>query len=237
MSNLAIIPARGGSKRIPRKNIRNFLGAPLIKYSIDAAKRAKCFDEIMVSTDDDEIARVAKKYGAKIPFMRSRKNSSDKAVLVDVMIEVIEEYKKLGRHFDYFCCITPTAPLIDARRLELGFEILKKKNADEVMTVVSFSYPIQRAFRIKGGRLKMIWPENINKNSQDFEKTYHDAGQFYWLKTDSFIKQKRLFAKDTIALEIPESEAQDIDVEEDLKIAKLKYNLLSGRKKEGKNSG
>ena len=227
MKNLAIIPARGGSKRIPKKNIKDFLGYPIIKYSIAAAKKSKCFDEVMVSTDSVEIAKVAKKYGGKIPFMRSEGKSQDKSTLAEVLLEVLNDYKKIGKNFDYICCILPAAPLILPDKISQGLKLLKKKNAQALIPVVAFGYPIQRAFKIKNDRLKMISPVNINKNSQDLPKAYHDAGQFYWLKTENFLKEKKLFANDLMALEIPESQSQDIDVEEDLKIAKLKYKLLS----------
>ncbi|HEY3375037.1 MAG TPA: pseudaminic acid cytidylyltransferase [Candidatus Aquicultor sp.] len=226
--SLAIITARGGSKRIPRKNIRAFLGYPIIKYSIDAAMSAGCFDEVMVSTDDEEIAGVAKELGAEVPFLRSEASSSDLATTADVIEEVLLEYKKRDEVFSYCCCIYPTAPFISLDNLKDGFSTLKTTSADSVLPVVRFSYPIQRALKIENGRLSMIWPENMDSRSQDLMSTYHDAGQFYWLKVGSFLRQKKLFMDNTYAVEVPESEVQDIDNEEDWKIAEMKYRILRG---------
>ncbi len=227
---LAIITARGGSKRIPRKNIKPFLGHPIIKYSIDAALQANCFDEVMVSTDDKEIAGISEKLGAKIPFYRSEAASGDFATTADVIEEVLFRYENIRKVFDYCCCIYPTAPFISPERLKEGFNILKSKNVDSVLPVVRFSYPIQRALKIKNGRLLMIWPENIDKRSQDLMPAYHDAGQFYWLIVESFLKQKKLFTENSAPIEIPESEVQDIDNEEDWKIAEMKYRILKNIK-------
>jgi N-acylneuraminate cytidylyltransferase len=226
-TRLGIITARGGSKRIPRKNIRNFLGYPIIKYSIDAAVNADCFDEIMVSTDDREIAAIAGQFGAAIPFYRSEATSNDFASTADVIEEVILEYIKRGNNFRYCCCIYPTVPFITPDRLKQGFDILQSTEADSVMPVVRFSYPIQRALKIEDRRLSMIWPQNLHARSQDLMPAYHDAGQFYWFKVDSFMKQKRLFMDCTVPIEIPESEVQDIDNEEDWKIAEIKYKIVN----------
>lgn len=226
MKTVAIITARGGSKRIPRKNIKPFLGHPIIKYSIDAAIQSNCFDEIMVSTDDKEIAEISQRLGAKIPFMRSDATSNDFATTPDVIEEVLVEYRKMGYEFGYACCIYPTAPFITPAKLKEGFNLLKEKGADSVLPVVRFSYPIQRALKIEDGRLLMIWPENLNKRSQDLMPAYHDVGQFYWLKVESFLKERVLFGKHTVPLEVPESEVQDIDNEEDWKIAEMKYQAF-----------
>lgn len=226
MKTIAIITARGGSKRIPRKNIKPFLGQPIIKYSIDVAMKAGCFDEVMVSTDDKEIAEISVKLGAKVPFLRSETASDDFATTSDAIYDVLTEYQKRGNKFEYCCCIYPTAPFISPERLMEGFETLKSNNADSVLPVVRFSYPIQRALKIEDGRLLMIWPENLNKRSQDLMPAYHDAGQFYWLKVSSFIEQKKLFTDNTCTIEISESEVQDIDNEEDWKIAEIKYKLF-----------
>jgi N-acylneuraminate cytidylyltransferase len=224
---LGIITARGGSKRIPGKNIKDFLGHPIIKYSIDAAISAGCFDVIMVSTDDKEISAIAERFGAKVPFYRSEATSNDFASTVDVVEEVLLEYEKAGWRFGYGCCIYPTVPFITPHRLKQGFDILSDSDADSVLPVVRFSYPIQRALKIDNSRLSMIWPENMNARSQDLLPAYHDAGQFYWFKVDSFMKQKRLFMNNTVPMEIPESEVQDIDNEEDWKIAEMKYRILN----------
>lgn len=232
MKIIAIIPARGGSKRIPRKNIKDFAGQPIIKYSIDAALGAGCFDEVMVSTDDHEIAEVAKSFGANIPFLRSAENSTDMAMTIPVLEEVISEYKKFGQEFDYLCCIYPTAPFITAERLKKAKELLLKKSAEAVVPVMRFGYPVQRALKIENGIAKMFWPENYNMRSQDLEPAYHDCGQFYFMKTSAMLEQKVLFPKLTAPLEVPESEAQDIDNEEDWKVAEVKFKIINNFNKQ-----
>lgn len=224
--SIAIITARGGSKRIPRKNIKPFLGQPIIRYSIEAAIKAECFDEVMVSTDDAEIAEVARSFGAKVPFFRSEAMSTDHAMTAPVLEEVILEYRKRGQPFDHLCCIYPTAPFITAEKLRKAMDMLRASDADCVLPITRFSYPIQRALMIENNRTKMIWPENYNVRSQDLMPAYHDCGQFYCLRTQSLLEQKKLFAQDTIPFEIPESEVQDIDNEEDWKMAEMKYRIL-----------
>ena len=223
---IAIITARGGSKRIPRKNIKDFCGQPIIKYSIDAAKKSGCFDEIMVSTDDQEIVAIVKKFGANVPFLRSQKTSSDFASTEEVIEEVVLEYQKIGQNFDYLCCIYPTAPFISSKKIKEAYELILKTGVDSVLPIVKFSYPIQRALKIENNLLKFMWSENSNKRSQDLEPAYHDCGQFYFLKTEYFLRNKEIFTKSTIPIEIPESEVQDIDNEEDWKIAEIKYEIL-----------
>ena len=223
---LAIIPARGGSKRIPKKCIKLFCGQPIIKYSVDVALQSDCFNEVMVSTDDLEFANIAKQYGAKIPFLRSPKTSDDIYTIGDAIEEVLLEYKKIGREFKYFCCILSTAPFISSKRILQGLQTLIQSGADSVIPVVKFSYPIQRALKIETGKLKMFWPENYDLRSQDAESSYHDVGQFYWMKVDSFLEQKVLFAKHSVSLIIPEIEVQDIDTFSDWEIAELKYKIL-----------
>lgn len=223
---IAIITARGGSKRVPRKNIRQFLDQPIIGYSIEAALRSECFDETVVSTDDKEIKELSKKYGASVPFFRSDINSSDYASTEDVIEEVLSEYKKLGKEFTYFCCIYPTAPFITAGKLIEAFKIVKEDGVDSVFPVVRFSYPIQRALKIEKGFIKMFWPEYMDKRSQDLDVAYHDAGQFYFMKVRSFLEQRNIFAKKSIGLIMNEMEVQDIDNEEDWKVAELKYKIF-----------
>ena len=223
---LAIIPARGGSKRIPRKNIKLFLGKPIIQYSIEATHSANLFDEIMVSTEDNEIAQVAQSCGASVPFFRSAKTADDYATMGDVVEEVILEYKNRGYEFKYFCCILATAPFVTADRLIQTFELLKNSVADSIIPVTRFSYPIQRALKIEDEKLKMFWPENYNKRSQDLTPAYHDCGQFFWMRVDSFLEQKVVFAKNTIPFEISETEVQDIDTIEDWKIAEFKHKMI-----------
>ncbi len=226
MKNIAIIPARGGSKRIPRKNIKNFAGKPIIAYSIEAALNSGIFYGVAVSTDDNEIVRIAEKYGAAVPFMRSEENSNDMAMTAPVLEEVIYKYKKLGQEFDYGCCIYPTAAFVSPDRLKESFLKIQKTAAKTLIPVVKFSYPIQRALKIENDRLSLISPENMNVRSQDLMPTYHDIGQFYWFKIESFLENPTLFSDFTTTIEVPESEVQDIDNEEDWKIAEMKYRIL-----------
>lgn len=230
MKAVAIITARGGSKRIPRKNIKPFLGQPIIKYSIDAAIKSDIFSEVMVSTDDKEIAEIAVKYGAKVPFFRSIKNSDDHSTTADVIEEVLLEYGKHGQEFDYACCIYPTAPFVSAGRLKESMENLKSSGADSALPVTRFSYPILRSLKIADdGTLKMNWPENINKRSQDLAPAYHDAGQYYCLDVKKFLVKKKLFTDNTLPIIVSELEVQDIDNEEDWQIAEMKYKLMGNK--------
>ena len=178
MRTAAIITARGGSKRIPRKNIREFCGKPILAYSIEAALRAGVFDTVMVSTDDREIAGIAEKYGAQVPFFRSERTSNDFAVTSQVLAEVLEEYEKLGEHFDSVCCIYPTAPFLTPDRLRAAMELLEQTKADSVLPVVRFGFPPQRGVVLEDGYLRFRWPEHRNARSQDLEPFYHDVGQF-----------------------------------------------------------
>ena len=223
---LAIIPARGGSKRIPRKNIKSFLGKPIIVYSIQTALKAKIFDEVIVSTDNEEIANISKRSGAAVPFLRSKQNSDDNATLTDIIGEVLTKYKKVGTSFDFFCCILPTAPFITSQQLIEGYSLVEKNTIDAVIPVTRFNYPIHRALIIEKNRLKMLWPKYMQTNSQKLPQTFHDSGQFYWIKTESFLKQKKIFMKNVLPIVIPESETHDIDTENDWKTAELKYKIL-----------
>ena len=227
MKTLAMITARGGSKRIPRKNIKEFNGKPIIAYSIEAALASGVFDEVMVSTDDEEIAEIAKKYGAKVPFYRSEKTANDFATTVDVIEEVLNTYKDRGEEFDIFCCIYPTAPFITAKRLKDAVEQLSASDADSLIPVVRFSYPPQRAMEIHDGKLVFRQPENLSKRSQDLEPHFHDAGQFYVVRSESFFKNHGIMVGDILPMELSELEVQDIDNEVDWKLAELKYNLLN----------
>ena len=227
MKTLAMITARGGSKRIPRKNIKEFNGKPIIAYSIEAALASGVFDEVMVSTDDEEIAEIAKKFGAKVPFFRSEKTANDFATTVDVIEEVLNTYKDRGEEFDIFCCIYPTAPFITAKRLKDAVEQLSASDADSLIPVVRFSYPPQRAMEIHDGKLVFRQPENLSKRSQDLEPHFHDAGQFYVVRSESFFKNHGIMVGDILPMELSELEVQDIDNEVDWKLAELKYNLLN----------
>ncbi|MBR6147780.1 MAG: pseudaminic acid cytidylyltransferase [Lachnospiraceae bacterium] len=226
MKILAIITARGGSKRIPRKNIKEFCSEPIIAYSIKAAIDSGVFDEVMISTEDEEIARISEEYGAKIPFFRSERTASDYATTTDVLMEVLDEYEKRGMHFDMACCIYPTAPFITADRLKEAVETLKESDADTLIPVVGFSYPPQRALVIEDGKLVFKYPENLVARSQDLEKHYHDAGQFYVFKTQAFKKTGNLMKGNIIPMILDEMEVQDIDTEQDWELAQVKYKLL-----------
>ena len=233
MSNLAIIPARGGSKRIPHKNIKDFCGQPIIAYSIKAALDSGIFDEVMVSTDDHEIAAVAKKFGATVPFMRSAKTSDDFAITADVLAEVLDEYSKRGKSFDWFACIYPTAPFVTAKKLRAAFDTLKQSGADTLNPVVKFSYPPQRAFVMHDGFLVYKWPENYTRRSQDLEPFYHDAGQFYFYRRLSFVNSYRggVESLKKIPMLMDEIEVQDIDNLSDWELAETKFRLLQERGK------
>lgn len=225
MANLAIIPARGGSKRIPRKNIKDFLGQPIITYSINAALQSGIFDEIMVSTDDDEIATIAQKCGAKVPFRRSEKMADDFATTADVINEVLLQYEQQGLTYENACCIYPCAPFVTADKLDNSFRLLTAKKFDAVFPVVPFSYPIQRALRLTDGKLSYMQPEFASSRSQDLEMAYQDAGQFYWFCVNSFTKNKKIMTDNCGAIIISEMETQDIDNETDWKLAELKFQL------------
>jgi N-acylneuraminate cytidylyltransferase len=229
MKKLAIITARGGSKRIPRKNIRPFADKPIIEYSINAALESGVFDEIMVSTDDQEIAEVARHAGAKVPFIRSDKTSNDFATTAEVLQEVLDEYRKIGMKFESACCIYPTAPFITGRRLADAMNVLENKQADSVIPVIRFSFPPQRGFVINDGKIEPKWPEYMPMRSQDLQPFYHDAGQFYCFNIESFLLQNTLIMKNTYPIVLSEMEVQDIDSEEDWLIAEQKYQFLKGR--------
>ena len=226
MKALAIITARGGSKRIPRKNIKEFCNKPIIAYSIEAALKSGCFSTVMCSTDDEEIAAIAKQYGAEVPFYRSPETSNDYATTADVLKEVIAEYEKRGFTFDYFCCLYPTAPFVSPDKIRYGYDMMIEKNANGAMPVVQFSYPIQRALKIDDNKISMIQPEHLKSRSQDLMKTYHDAGQYYWYKVDAFRNEQNIMMLNPIAIVTPEDEVQDIDTLEDWKMAEIKYELL-----------
>ena len=225
MSSIAIITARGGSKRIPKKNIKEFCGQPIIAYSIKAAMESGVFDEVMVSTDSLQIKEIAERYGAKVPFMRSEATSNDYATTADVIKEVISEYEKLGREFDYGCCIYPTAPFITDNKLEEAMAKLISGDFHSVLPVVQYSFPPQRAFVIEGDSLKYMYPEHMNTRSQDLEPIYHDCGQFYCFDVQAFLKSGKIVGSKASAIIMSELQVQDIDNEIDWKMAELKYRL------------
>jgi pseudaminic acid cytidylyltransferase len=227
---LAVITARGGSKRIPRKNIRSFLGRPILAYSIESALTSRLFDEVMVSSDDEEILQLARTLGAATPFTRSAGTSNDTATTADVLLEVLAEYRRRGDEFESLCCIYPTAPFVSAAKLQQAEALLRDSGADAVVPVVAFSFPIWRSFKIEEGRLAFNWPENALRRSQDLPKAFHDCGQFYFVRTEPFLAQRRVIMDHTVPIIVPEEEAQDIDTEDDWKIAEIKYSLLSERR-------
>lgn len=227
MKRIAIIPARGGSKRIHKKNIKHFLGKPIIAYAIKNALLSKLFDEVMVTTDDEEIASVALEYGAKVPFMRSKRNSDDYATTIDVITEVVSCYKEQGKVFEFACCIYPCTPLLKEEKLKDSFKMLKENNLDCVFPVVKYGFPIQRAVKLnEKGLVEMIQPENLITRSQDLDYSYHDAGQFYFFRIESLMSKKKLLTDLTGAIELTEMEAQDIDNLIDWKLAEMKFGLV-----------
>jgi len=224
MKKIAIIPARGGSKRIPRKNIKTFFGKPVIGYSIDTAIKSNLFDEIMVSTDDHEIASISKDFGAKVPFIRSPKNSGDFSSTYDVLEEVLTEYKNRNLIFDFGCCIYPSAPLIKKEFIELGYKKIIEENLNTVFPVVEYEHPIQRALYFdKKNYLRYVYPENSIKRTQDFKKRFHDSGQFYWFNIKTLLKNKKLVSDKTSGFIISQNLIQDIDTIDDWKVAENKY--------------
>ncbi|WP_345157117.1 pseudaminic acid cytidylyltransferase, partial [Pontibacter saemangeumensis] len=226
VKRIAIIPARGGSKRIPRKNIRAFLGKPIMAYSIEAALESGLFEQVMVSTDDEEIAEVARRHGAGVPFLRSTAASDDFATTAAVLTEVLRAYEASGETYDYGCCIYPTAPLVKTASIRAAFALLTAQQRDSVFPVLRYSYPIWRSLRMEGGRAVMNWPEHLGSRSQDLPAAFHDAGQFYWFAVKRFLEKQALFTDNTGAIELSELEVQDIDNLTDWKLAEMKYRLM-----------
>lgn len=227
--NIAIITARGGSKRIPNKNIRGFCGKPMIAYSIEAAIKSRVFDIVMVSTDSKEIADIAVSYGAEVPFMRSQETSNDYATTADVLGEVLECYKGIGKQFDIFACLYPTAPFVTAEELQEAMKMMNEKNADTIMPVIPYSFPPQRGFVEREGYLCYIHPEHERTRSQDLEKVYHDAGQYYICRVQRFLQNGTLVMPHTVPVIKDEMSVQDIDTEEDWKMAEMKYMIRQGK--------
>lgn len=226
MSFVAIITARGGSKRIPKKNIKEFCGKPVIAYSISAALESDLFREVMVSTDSEEIAEIAKKYGAEVPFMRSQETSNDYADTTDVLKEVITEYKKRGQEFDAFCCIYPTAPFVSSKKIREAFDILQNEDTYNVVPMVPFSFPPQRGMVRDGKYIKAAYPEYLDNRSQDLDEMLHDCGQFYWCKMKEFMNNSNILENHTVPYIMPETEVQDIDNIVDWELAEIKYKYM-----------
>jgi pseudaminic acid cytidylyltransferase len=233
MNNIAIIPARGGSKRIPKKNIKSFAGKPIIVYSIGAAQKTGLFKRIIVSTDSREIAEISKTHGAETPFVRPPEISDDHTGTNPVILHALQWLLEQGEMIDNVCCIYPTAPLIQSKYIQEGFELIRKHKATSAIGVTTFPSPIFRAYKTNAsGRVEMIWPENFNTRSQDLPDVFHDAGQFYWADTKKFLKEKSFLSSDAIPIFIPRYMVQDIDTEEDWMRAELLFTVLKE-----KNSG
>lgn len=231
MANVCIIPARGGSKRIPRKNIKLFLGKHVIGYSIETAITSGLFDEVMVSTDDEEIAEIAISYGAKVPFLRDKKTANDFATTFDVIEEVVSKYELLGIKFEFICCIYACAPFVSSEKLSDSFNVLKRNNFDSVFPIMPFGFPIQRALSVDNNKkASYLHPEFSLTRSQDLESRYHDAGQFYWMNTANCLREKKILTDNSGSIIISELEGQDIDNDIDWKLAELKYELLQSIK-------
>jgi N-acylneuraminate cytidylyltransferase len=229
--NLCVIPARGGSKRIHRKNIKQFCGKPLIVWSIEKAIESGCFDKIIVSTDDIEIANIAKNYGAEVPFIRPKELSDDYTSTNEVISHAIKFQIKNSKRPSIVCCIYPTAPFVQTKDLKHGLEILKTNGVDYVFSVTTFAYPIQRSFRMtKDQKIEMFWPEFLYSRSQDLEEAWHDAGQFYWGITDSWLENKPIISKNAKPIHLPRYRVQDIDTYEDWERAEWMFKVINKQK-------
>ena len=225
---LAIIPARGGSKRIPRKNIKPFCGKPMMTWSIEAAHNSGCFDRIIVSTDDEEIAEVARQYGAETPFMRPAELSDDHTATIPVVAHAIQWQLQHGASPTEVCCIYATAPFLQAEDLQRGFEVLNQTDCDYAFSVTSYAFSIQRAIRITAAkRVEMFNPEQYNIRSQDLEEAYHDAGQFYWGHTEAWLSGKPIFSPAAAPIILPRHRVQDIDTPEDWVRAESMYCAMN----------
>lgn len=226
MKCLAIILARGGSKRIPRKNVRRFLGRPMLEYAVHSAIKSGCFEEVMLSTDDEEIAEAARNAGASTPFKRSAENARDEAPTGCAVLEVISKYREAGRNFDAICALYASSPLICSEHLRTGYKMLEANPCiATIMPVVRFSHPVQRAFAICDGNLRMTSPEHEFTRSQDLAPRYHDAGQWYWLRTALFLQSRQIFGNPCMPLILSDLEVQDVDTEDDWKLAEIKFRL------------
>ena len=223
---VAIIPARGGSKRIPRKNIKFFCGKPIIAYSIEAALNSGCFDKVIVSTEDDEIALIAESFGASVPFMRPQNIADDRTGTNAVVKQVIQQLSEQSYEVKYACCIYATAPFLSPKYIQEGFNKLIKHNNEFSFSVTTFEFPVQRSIRLDNNIIEPIWPEYILKRSQDLEEAYHDAGQFYWGTRKAFTEELNLFSKYSSPVILPRYLVQDIDTFEDWKQAELMYRAL-----------
>ena len=224
---LAVIPARGGSKRIPRKNIKEFCGKPMIAWSIEAALQSGCFDRIAVSTDDTEIAEVAQRFGAEVPFMRPAALSDDHTGTTAVIRHATEWFIQQGQQPEQVCCIYATAPFLSPDDIQRGLELLTATGSDYAFSVTSYPFPIQRAVRITPeGRVQMFEPTQFNRRSQDLEDAFHDAGQFYWGRTSAWLAEKKIFSPESSPVLLPRYRVQDIDTLEDWLRAELMFKSM-----------
>jgi pseudaminic acid cytidylyltransferase len=228
---VAIIPARGGSKRIPQKNIRSFAGKPIIGYSIAAAHQAGLFDRVIVSTDSEEIAAVASACGAEVPFRRPAELADDHTGTTAVLLHALEALEGAGQACEAYCCIYATSPFIRPSDLRRGYELLCARQASTVFSVTTFPYPVSRALRVReDGRVEMFWPQHLDARSQDLPEAYHDAGQFYWGRTERLKEERRLFTADSYPVVLPRYLVQDIDTPEDWATAERMFDVLRARK-------
>ncbi|MDT8904334.1 N-acylneuraminate cytidylyltransferase [Pseudomonas sp. NFACC09-4] len=227
---LAVIPARGGSKRIPRKNVKLFYGKPMIVWSIEAALRSGCFEQVVVSTDDAEIAEVARRHGASVPFMRPAELSDDYTGTLPVIRHVIEQLSAQEQTIEQVCCLYATAPFVRAEDIQRGLKILEETDSDYVFSVTSYAFPIQRAIRLtEQGGVEMCNPEHFNTRSQDLEETFHDAGQFYWGRADAWLQGKVVFSPRSRPVLLPRHRVQDIDTLEDWTRAEWLFKAMQAQ--------
>jgi N-acylneuraminate cytidylyltransferase len=227
--NVAILPARGGSKRIPRKNIREFCGKPMIAWPIEAAKATGLFERIVVSTDDSEVAALVREWGAEVPFVRPAELADDFATTDAVLLHAIAECRRLLGDFPLGCCIYPTNPLISPQDLLLGRELLLEHGATSCFPLVRYDFPVEQAFLLDGARPRARWPEKLEARSQDLPDSFHDAGSFYWFDTAKLVAAGRLFGEDIVGFEIPSARCQDVNLPDDWAAAEIKVRLLRER--------
>jgi len=231
LKNICIIPARSGSKRIPGKNTREFLGKPILLYAIESALGSGVFEEVMVSTDSEEVATLAKKAGASVPFMRSPENATDTATTADVLTEVLNTYSTKEKRFSFACCLYPTSVFATGDKIREAHDLLTEQKFNSVISLARYAHPLQRAFSVSNGQARMLWPENALKRSQDLAAAYYDSAQFYWIEVARFLEHAQIFTDHTGFVEFRESEVQDIDNPEDWILAEMKYQHL--KKKHG----
>jgi pseudaminic acid cytidylyltransferase len=227
LCRVAIIPARGGSKRIPRKNIREFCGKPMIAWTIEAAQASGCFERIIVTTDDESIADTASARGAEVPFLRPADLSDDYTGTLPVIHHAVDWLIKDGCPVDYACCLYATAPFLSPEAIQQGWMEIQKSHASYAFSVTSFAFPIQRAIRVTPeGRVTMFYPEHFNSRSQDLEEAWHDAGQFYWGTAQAWMEERPLFTEESVPVKLPRHRVQDIDTPEDWRRAELMFDAL-----------